>query len=393
VTIAELAPRNLELLNRRTDSWVAVLADVAALAKEIADTDFVPRGLRRNPPAITATMMYGRELGLGPMQSLRQIHMIEGKPALAAEAKRALALAAGHAIEYGETTGTTCTVRGRRSDTTVWHTVTWTMDMAQRAGIASKQVWKAYPRAMLKARATGELCGDLFPDVVGGFATVEEFDVVLDGGDSPELAVAAPEKPTRTVTRKQAVKPAPAHTEPPPAEPAAQAMPDPQPDPDPAPPPVPEAAPPPRDVHTGAEGAQPPSADTALDTATNEQGRKVFALLGDIWKSEGLKSSPPRPWRLTVCEALLGHRLDTFTDLTRYEASQLIDTLGTLAEGPEAKPRLNALVEHYLAAATPDQDAEFQLIAEVEGELLEGDDEADEGTDDDTTDLAYEGRD
>jgi hypothetical protein len=47
--------------------------------------------------------------------------------------------------------------------------------MAQRAGLANKQVWKAYPEAMLWARAVSQLCRMLFPDCfAGGTYTPEE---------------------------------------------------------------------------------------------------------------------------------------------------------------------------------------------------------------------------
>ena len=109
------------LLVPQTDSWVAVLADVARLAEQIAQTDFVPRALRGNPPAIAATMLYGRECGLAPMQSLRAIHIIDGRPAMSAESMRGLILAAGHSIEYVSADSTRCRVRGRRRGESAWH--------------------------------------------------------------------------------------------------------------------------------------------------------------------------------------------------------------------------------------------------------------------------------
>ena len=58
------------------------------------------------PEAVLAALMSGAERGLGPMESLRSIHVIEGKPTLSAEAMRALVLAAGHDIEIVESTAT-----------------------------------------------------------------------------------------------------------------------------------------------------------------------------------------------------------------------------------------------------------------------------------------------
>ena len=87
-----------------TDSWVDVMRPVIALAERIAMTDFVPKGLRGNVAATTAAMLYGREVGLPPMTALTQTHVIEGKPAMSAEAMRALVFAAGHEIAIDEST-------------------------------------------------------------------------------------------------------------------------------------------------------------------------------------------------------------------------------------------------------------------------------------------------
>jgi hypothetical protein len=76
--------------------WIALVPAAAELAKSVANTDFVPRGMRNNPAAITAAILYGDEIGLGPMQSLAKIAVIDGRPTLAAETQRGLVLQAGH---------------------------------------------------------------------------------------------------------------------------------------------------------------------------------------------------------------------------------------------------------------------------------------------------------
>jgi hypothetical protein len=150
--------------------WVALMAPAAELAKAIAGTDFVPTAMRNNPAAITACILNGDEVGIGPMQSLRQISMIEGTPTLKAEAQRALIQAAGHEIWPEEYTTTAVTIAGRRKGTDVIHRVTWTLDDARRANLAGKWNWSHYPRQMLMARATAELARAMFADVIGGLA-------------------------------------------------------------------------------------------------------------------------------------------------------------------------------------------------------------------------------
>jgi hypothetical protein len=163
-----------------TDGWIAVVQPVAELAAQVAATDFVPKALRDKPAAITAAILFGRELDMPPMHALSNIHMVEGKPTLAAETMRAMVLAAGHELGYGEVSGSICQVKGRRAGATEWTIVTWTIADAQRAGVANKGVWKSYPRQMLTARATAELCRMIFPDVTHNIRATEELE---DGGD------------------------------------------------------------------------------------------------------------------------------------------------------------------------------------------------------------------
>lgn len=190
--------------------------DRLELAKVVANTDFVPKALRGNPPAIMAAILYGDEVGFGPMQSLSYIAVIEGKPTLSAEAQRALILQAGHEITIEEATVTKVTVAGKRRDSDHTVRVTWTMDDAKRAGIAGRHNWRAYPRQMLIARATAELARAVFADAIGGLAATEEFEGSEDGGSDAAAPEAAPAATTR---KRRRARTSPVATSAPPAEP------------------------------------------------------------------------------------------------------------------------------------------------------------------------------
>jgi hypothetical protein len=71
-------------------------------------------------------------------------------------------------------------------------TSTWTLAMAERAGLANKQNWKRYPEAMLWARAVSQLCRMLFADCFAGATyTTEELGAEqtdaagIPAGDGP----------------------------------------------------------------------------------------------------------------------------------------------------------------------------------------------------------------
>jgi hypothetical protein len=168
------------------------------LSQRISNTPFVPTALRGKNEAVLACVLYGAELGLGPMQSLNSIHVIEGRTAMSPELMRAMVARHGHRIDVIENSNDVCEVKGTRADTGSTATVRWTLDDARMAGLAGKNNWKTYPRAMLLARATSELCRIVFPDVIAGLSYTPEEVASIAGVEYEEPNVApapAIEKP------------------------------------------------------------------------------------------------------------------------------------------------------------------------------------------------------
>lgn len=160
---------------------------LAAIAETVAKTEFVPAGLRGRKPAIMAALLYGDELGVGPMAALKGIDVIDGNPTVDAALSTSLIYKAGHKLrreelrdEQGVFLG--CVAHGERADGTR-DSFTFTLAMAARAGLMSKNNWKNYPEAMCWARAVTQLARILFPDVFMG---------ALYGGEEVE-----PAEPTR----------------------------------------------------------------------------------------------------------------------------------------------------------------------------------------------------
>lgn len=155
--------------------WEAAMA----MATELCHTDFVPRSYREKPETVLAAILTGRELGIGPMQALRDIHMIDGRPALAAHLQLAM-LRRGHGkarieILENESTDMRAFIRARRTDTGEEASVEWTMEEADRAGLTAKQNWRNYPADMLWSRCVGRLSRRLASDLIAGMPyTAEE---------------------------------------------------------------------------------------------------------------------------------------------------------------------------------------------------------------------------
>lgn len=178
-----------DLVRRDTDGWTDVLPAVGDLASKISQTEFVPDTMRGKPAVVAAAILYGRELGLAPMTSLRSVSLIKGRPALSSEAMRAMVLAAGHHIAFEEMTSARCVIIGKRRGQDDSTRVTFTMDDAKKMGVGGNAQYSKMPRQMLAARATSELCRLIFADVIGGLISdVEAEDA--EGGES--LATVTP---------------------------------------------------------------------------------------------------------------------------------------------------------------------------------------------------------
>lgn len=188
--------RTVDMRSTATDSWTDVIEDVADLAVKIAPTDFVPADYRGKPGQVAASILHGRELGLPPMTALALTNPIKGKPTISAEGMRSLVLQAGHSIAVAESSGSRVILRGRRRGEEEWTTVEWTLEDARRAGLVNGTNWQKYPRQMLTARATAELCRLVFPDVIHGMRAAEE---LMDEVDTAAVQ-AVPEVPARTTT-------------------------------------------------------------------------------------------------------------------------------------------------------------------------------------------------
>lgn len=343
----DLARPNLD--REITDSWVNVIRPVVSLSEHVAGTEFVPKGMRGNSPAVAAAILHGRELGLPPMTSLAQTHMIEGKPSLSAEALRALVLAAGHDIEVVETTGAKCTMRGRRRGSQTWTEISWSIDMARAANLTGKNNWKNHPRQMLQARASAELCRLVFPDVCHGMGAAEE---LIDEGGEESIAPPAVEGPKTTVSRaKRAPRATAAASAAAPSTAAPQPLEVDVPMPDaPAPSgPVAAEAPGPEVGDTlpadlVEAAAQAPERDQPADVVSMEspkitasQMRMLHAVLGDLDVSENERHE--------TLETLLGHPLEgqTAKSITKAEAKGLLDALVKCQNG-DGREALDALL-------------------------------------------------
>lgn len=271
------------------NQWIDLVGPAAQLAAMIATTEFVPAEMRNKPAAVTACILYGAEIGIGPMQSLAKVDIVKGRPAPRAELARALALAAGHELWVEESTNTRVSVCGRRRNSDHVQKVTWTLDDVKKAGISNANYQK-FPRQMLLARASAELVRAMCPDVLGGIGLFAEEADEVDNG--PNIT-APPAEPVKATTRRRAAAP----------EPAA----------------LPAAGEP-------TEANDAPADDTTADLATEMQIKRLIVGFNAA-------SITKRDDRIAVIVAIIGRPVESSKECTRDEASKVIDTLERIADG------------------------------------------------------------
>ena len=161
-------------------------------AKALAPSDLLPKQYRGNPANVLVAIEYGAALGLEPMAAIQGIHVVEGKPTASAQLIGALVRKAGHRLRVQCDNGRAVATIIRADDPDFTFTAVWTLDRAQKAGLAGKGVWKQYPDQMLKNRAITEVARDACPEVLAGVSyTAEE----LGSDERPTSA------PTPTVER------------------------------------------------------------------------------------------------------------------------------------------------------------------------------------------------
>lgn len=263
------------------------------VAEEVGNTPFVPKSFRGQRGAVFAAILTGAEAHVGPMQSIAGFDVIEGGAKMKPELQRALVFAAGHEIWFEEHTAVKVTVCGRRSGSDQVTKVTWSLDDAKRAGLAGKTNWQRYPRQMLVARATGELCALVFGDVTKGFSTGGDEDIADDTPAVGPTATAAVEPVAR---RRRAT--------PPKALIPAEALPD------------------------EIDDAETIDDPTSAEMVSGPQLKAIATICSELGWDGGQ--------RRAFCGQIVGREIGSAKTLTKAEASLVIDALDMeLADKPE----------------------------------------------------------
>lgn len=306
--------------------WAQTAQAASELVERLVDSPFVPDAFRprldpRATPderhqarqiavaTATAAVLYGGEIGLSPMQALANVIVIKGKPGLYAETMVALVQAAGHEIWTEDVTDVRAIVCGRRAGSQQVERVVFTLDRAKKAGYTSQNSkYGTDPQSMLYARAASIACRRTAPEVLKGIPVVEELLDESDGSASVSVVRTA-----QRGTRRAAVRALPA--------PSAGAAPA-----------VAAVEPPPLPGESGYDepATTQPAPEPFAEGITKAQQGKLNATLKDLNVTD-------RDHRLRVASVILARAVESSSDLSKDEASVLIDTLSSIAgqdDGP-----------------------------------------------------------
>jgi len=127
----------------------------------------------KNPQEALAIMLLCQGENMHPAVAMRDYHVIQGRPALKADAMLARFQQAGGSVQWKDYTDEKVTgIFSHPQGGTL--ELSWTLRQAKEIGIANKDNWKNYPRAMLRARVISEGIRSVFPGCVVGVYTPEE---------------------------------------------------------------------------------------------------------------------------------------------------------------------------------------------------------------------------
>ena len=150
---------------------VASMSDLEKMATSIVKSGLF--GVKSVDQAVTL-MLVAQAEGLHPATAARDYHVIQGRPALKADAMLARFQQAGGRVDWETYTDTAVCGMFSHPQSPKPVKIEWTIEMAKRIGLAGKDNWKNYPRAMLRARVISEGVRTCYPAIASGIYTPEE---------------------------------------------------------------------------------------------------------------------------------------------------------------------------------------------------------------------------
>lgn len=267
-------------IEQYTPPQSAALTEQMDYARAVSVASMLPENYRGKPADIMLAVGLGQSMGLSPAESLYRISVIKGKPTASAELIAANVRKAGHRLRVrGDHTTCTATII-RADDPEFEFTVTRDLAWARQMGLADQPNYRKQPGTMLQWRAITAVARLACPEALYGVAYTP--DEMLDDGPARQ------ERPSGSVSQLRAAL---------------------HPDPDPNPLEVADAE---ARIAEASAGEVPP--------VTSAQLKKIGAAMRERGITE-------REDALAYVESVIGRAVASRNELTRDEASEVIDAL------------------------------------------------------------------
>lgn len=179
-----------------SQDWGTMKEQAGMLVK----SGFLPPALN-TPEKVIAVALKGRELGIGMMEAISSINIIQGKPTLSAQLMLALATRTGELESFEcPTTPAGATARCKRKG---WPAAEAKFGPAEAKALQldGKDNYKKQPSTMYQWRATSAVLRLTFPDALAGIYTPEELGADVEVHEDGSMEVKA--APTIPMPRAQ----------------------------------------------------------------------------------------------------------------------------------------------------------------------------------------------
>lgn len=173
-------------------------------AKVLLISGFLPPSIKTPEQALSIALA-GRELGIGFMESIRSINVIQGKPTISPQLMLARAYQTKEVDDVKiDSTDTRCVVTIKRKGKTPI-TNEFGEKEATSLGLMSKDNYRKQPKTMFMWRALAANLRVTFPDVTSGLYTPEELGANVAIGENETMEIT--EAPSSGVNQSMHRKP------------------------------------------------------------------------------------------------------------------------------------------------------------------------------------------
>lgn len=148
-------------------SEIVPITNKVEYAQTLAHSNLLPKHFQNNPANLLYAIEFAEALGMKPIHAITSVHVINGKPSASADLIGTMVRRAGHKLRVTGDDTYAEAVLVRADDPDFEFKSRWDMTKARQAGL-NTATWKAYPGAMLRARAITEVCRAGAPDALHG---------------------------------------------------------------------------------------------------------------------------------------------------------------------------------------------------------------------------------